>query len=596
MNKLISLIIAVAVIIGTVPVAGAGNPDEAFIDDYVSDIVEVDAAGGAVIAVLKDGEFVFHKAYGEAMSGVPATIDNVWEWGSISKLLIWVSAFQLVEQGKLDLGADIRGYLPDNFFKKLRHNEPITFYNLMHHNAGWEDTMKNIFVRNPNKIQTLEESLRISEPNQIFKPGEIMAYSNYASGVAGFVIERIAGISYWQYVNENIFAPLNMNDTAIHPTQADNPEVGTRREQMAENRRIYIPIYPAGSVIGTSGDLAKFMTALIGNSADSQLFASPETQMQMLTTSYWAAEHTDEPIPRVAHGFFVYDYSVRAVGHSGGTDSFATNAAFVPETGLTVIVLTSQQWGSKLYWGLFDELFGGQRHVPIPEDRSELPNAQDVAGHYRATRVAFTGYAKIMQYFLKFTAVDENTILLGGKYEYTQIAPYVFQCLEEGYRISFDVKSGTVTRLSAPGSDHIPATVFEVGVVYVGYAAFVSVAVYAVVAIVLLVIGMVKRKRRGEKANILQKLNCALCFSIFALVANVALLVARAFAYATYSELQAYFAVNMVFVAVAAGLIAAMIIRRKHCELLRRSKLFCAFTGIVAAIAAAALFGWELFY
>ena len=92
-------------------------------------------AGGSVVLV-KNGETLLNKSYGYAdiENGAPVDTDTVFEWGSITKLLVWTSVMQLVEQGNIDLNADIHGYLPDNFFKKLNFDSPITMYNLMHHN------------------------------------------------------------------------------------------------------------------------------------------------------------------------------------------------------------------------------------------------------------------------------------------------------------------------------------------------------------------------------------------------------------------------------------------------------------------------------
>ncbi|KUP21048.1 hypothetical protein AWJ19_27405 [Paenibacillus sp. DMB5] len=100
---------------------------------------------------------------------------------------------QMVEQGKLDLRTDIREYLPEGFFRKLKYDEPITLLNLMHHNAGWQERYTDLFYRQEDDVPDLKEALRIAEPRQVYKPGTVLAYSNYGASLAGYIVERQSG-------------------------------------------------------------------------------------------------------------------------------------------------------------------------------------------------------------------------------------------------------------------------------------------------------------------------------------------------------------------------------------------------------------------
>ena len=100
--------------------------------DKVADAYIGKSVPGACVVVSEHGEIVFSKAYGYAdlEKNVPMNPKNtVFEWGSISKTFIWVSVMQLSEEGKIDLNADIRNYLPKGFLKNLRYDTPVT----MHH-------------------------------------------------------------------------------------------------------------------------------------------------------------------------------------------------------------------------------------------------------------------------------------------------------------------------------------------------------------------------------------------------------------------------------------------------------------------------------
>ena len=126
----------------------------------------------AAVAVFS-GDDVYTAFYGDAdkENKIAADENTVYEWGSVSKTFIWVSAMQLYEQGKLDLNEDVRKYLPQGFLKKLKYDLPITMIDLMNHKGGWQETFYTVQVNNENEIMPLGESLQYSEPLQVFKPG-----------------------------------------------------------------------------------------------------------------------------------------------------------------------------------------------------------------------------------------------------------------------------------------------------------------------------------------------------------------------------------------------------------------------------------------
>ena len=168
-------------------------------------------------AVFSGDEVLYSKHFGyiDRENQIAADENSVYEWGSISKMFIWVSVMQLHEQGKLDLNADIQTYLPEGFLKKLKYDEPITIMNLMNHNVGWQETMSALEVADEKDIISLEEALRKTEPAQVFKPGEITAYSNWGAALAGYIVERVSGMDYEEYLQKNVLEPLGMEQTDV---------------------------------------------------------------------------------------------------------------------------------------------------------------------------------------------------------------------------------------------------------------------------------------------------------------------------------------------------------------------------------------------
>src|SRR5699024_10403384 len=129
------------------------------------------------------------------------------------------------------------------------------------------------------------------------------------SALAAYIVEVVSGVDYRKYVKENIFIPLGMADTSIDPQQKDNLWVKEQREKIqgytADNNLIYpnyriMPMYPAGSAIGTADDFAKLLTVLLSENGN-PLFKNKETiELMFEPTAYFPG--TD--IPRISHGLF----------------------------------------------------------------------------------------------------------------------------------------------------------------------------------------------------------------------------------------------------------------------------------------------------
>src|SRR5699024_601252 len=187
-------------------------------------------------------------------------------------VLIWISIFQLVEAGKIDVQTDIENYLPKDFQYPKSFTEPITVQHLMHHAAGFDDSLTDLMLYQPDSLPSLREVLETARIKQVNRPGEIVAYSNYGSALAAYIVEEVSGMSYESYVRKHVFETRDMTDTAIHPEQDDQAWVKVQREKIAgyttslqliEPNNYVLPMYPVGSVMGTAKDLQKLLEALL---------------------------------------------------------------------------------------------------------------------------------------------------------------------------------------------------------------------------------------------------------------------------------------------------------------------------------------------
>ena len=188
---------------------------------------EKTSAGLATTVFDKDGNTLYQKNFGYTDKEKKLAVDDksVFEWGSTTKITVWVSVIQLWEEGKIDLKTDIREYLPQNLLKNLKYDKPITMLDLMNHQAGFEDYP--LYIGSDKDLGALMKKT----PSQIYEPGTVTSYSNYGTALAGYIVERISGQSFADYVHEHIFQPLGMKHTALKPDLSDNVFVQKQREK-----------------------------------------------------------------------------------------------------------------------------------------------------------------------------------------------------------------------------------------------------------------------------------------------------------------------------------------------------------------------------
>jgi len=301
-------------------------PDlDTFLDGLVPAQIEGDDIAGAVIGVVKDGHVLIAKGYGfsDVENRKPVSpSETLFRPGSISKLFTWTSVMQLVQQGKLNLDQDVNTYL--DFTIPPAFGKPITLRNIMTHTPGFEETAKELFVADAASIRPLGEYLREHIPARIFPPGVTPAYSNYATAVAGYIVQRVSGKPFEQYVAENIYTPLGMmHSTFVQPLPANlAPLMSNGYERASDGAKPFefVQAYPAGSVSITAADICNFMIAHLQNGQFGTVqILNPDTAQLMHSRQF----ASDPRLNGMALGFYEESRNGhRIIGHGGDTIYF----------------------------------------------------------------------------------------------------------------------------------------------------------------------------------------------------------------------------------------------------------------------------------
>lgn len=296
-----------------------------FFDGLVPFALERGDVAGGVIAVVKDGKLLFARGYGYAdleTRAVPSPQTTLFRPGSVSKLFTWTAAMQLVEQGKLDLDADVNQYL--DFKIPPRDGKPITLRNLMTHTPGFEDTGKGLLPASPDDVD-LEKYLKSHLPARIFPPGEIVAYSNYGCGLTGYIVQRVSGERFEDYVAKHIFAPLDMQHSSFaQPLPPALAALMSKGYVSASDGKPHpfeaVDPAPAGALSSTAADMANFMIAQLqdGRFGDTRILEQATAELMH------SPQHTSAPgLNGFDLGFYQENsHGQRIIGHAGDTMLF----------------------------------------------------------------------------------------------------------------------------------------------------------------------------------------------------------------------------------------------------------------------------------
>jgi CubicO group peptidase (beta-lactamase class C family) len=453
---------------GAVPLTKADV--DTWLDGFLPYALRTADIPGAVVTVVKDGQILTARGFGFADSEKRTPVDperTLFRPGSVSKLVTWTAAMQLVEQGKLDLDKDINTYLD---FKIPEYDgKPITLRQIMTHTAGFEEAVKDIIFTDPTHLLPLGDYLKRWTPKRVFDPGTTPAYSNWATALTGYVVERVSGESFDDYCDKHIFAPLGMTSSTMRQplpaALAGQMASGYKPGKQAGKFEIIGPA-PAGSLSSTGTDMAKFM---IANLDGGKGLLSPEVAATMYNPPLDRFNPISllPPLNRMRLGYFETNINGREViGHLGDTEFFHTSLHLLMNEGVG-IYFSFNSGGREgivqtLRWSLFedfaDRYFPASTAAAVPlEAKTAAEHAAMMAGNWQVSRTAWSNPIAILQLIgqTKVTVGPKGGLLipelLGANQlprEWEEIAPFVWR--EKGGHdlLAAKVENGKVVRWS----------------------------------------------------------------------------------------------------------------------------------------------------
>jgi CubicO group peptidase (beta-lactamase class C family) len=299
---------------------------------------EKDQFSGTIL-LAQNGRVRFQKAYGLAdrERSKPNRLDTQFRFGSMGKMFTAVAILQLAEKGRIDLEAPVGRYLPGYPNQDIAGK--VTVANLLSHTGGTGNIFGPDFDRSKASLRSTKDYVDLyGDRAPEFAPGSRQSYSNYGFILLGRIVEQVSGLSYDDYIHQNIFKPAGMASTGNRPESEVLPRravsyMGSGARLKSAQDTLPLNGTAAGGGYSTVGDFNRFVRGLT-----SHRLLRRETLRKLI-----------EGGVKMADGQFAgFDFGEtmpdagRFVGHGGGAPGMSGMLQHFLDSGVTVIVLANR--------------------------------------------------------------------------------------------------------------------------------------------------------------------------------------------------------------------------------------------------------------
>ena len=295
--------------------------------------------GVSVAIVRKDGpEWVAGLGLADVSANRPVTPETLFRIGSTSKAFASMSILLLADQGKLSLDDPVKKLAPDVWFEnKWEATDPVRVVHLLEHTTGWDDLHLREYAKDAPGM-SLKEGLDYDHNSRTSRwpPGTRMAYCNSGPAVAGYIVEKMSGQRFEDFVTQNLFLPIGMKTaTYFQPTDPKTTTVLYHEDGKTPYTYWNILMRPAGSINASAQDMAAYVQFYLNRGAVNGAAVVPAANIDRMESpqTTWAAKEGLKPGYGLSdywsfHDGFVYH------GHNGGVEGGLTDMSYMPEYGV----------------------------------------------------------------------------------------------------------------------------------------------------------------------------------------------------------------------------------------------------------------------
>ncbi len=320
---------------------------DTWLDGVVGSALQTTGIPGAAVSVVADGQVLTSRGYGLADTGTEGSParrvdpdETLFRVGSVSKVVSATAVMQLVEEGRLDLDADVQQHLD---FDLDTPKGAVTLRHLLTHTSGFEEVITGL-IGVAGSERDLGDVMRTDPPEQVFVPGTTPAYSNYGASLAGYVAERVAGTPFVDLVQQEVLDRAGMTSSSFaQPLPADldaRLAKGYPDDAQPSYPTEVVNAAPAGALSATASDMARFMLGHLGDLPDEQALLDPATLDEMHRPALGADQLGTLAVGQRMDLAFFDDSTpgVPAFGHDGDTNVFHTAMRMFPDSDAGIFV------------------------------------------------------------------------------------------------------------------------------------------------------------------------------------------------------------------------------------------------------------------
>jgi len=295
--------------------------------------------GISVAIVHKDGpEWIAGLGKADVASNRPTTADTLFRIGSTSKAFASLSILMLAGQGKVSLEDPVRKLVPEIWFENpWEASDPVRVVHLLEHTAGWDDMHLREYAKDTPPTTSVREGLDYDHHSRTsrWRPGTRMAYCNSGPPVAAYIVEKLTGQRFEDFVEQNLFQPIGMKTATYFP-----PPSGTATTLYHDDGKTPYPYWnillrPAGSINASAKDMAAYVQFYLNRGAvnGKQIVPASDIDRMENPASTWAAKDG------MKNGYGLSNYwSVNEGfvyhGHNGGVEGGLTEMAYMADYGV----------------------------------------------------------------------------------------------------------------------------------------------------------------------------------------------------------------------------------------------------------------------
>ena len=359
---------------------------------------------GLSVALATKEQAIFSGGFGLAnvAEKTPATGDTLFRIGSTSKAFTALAALKLQAEGRLDLNATLMSLAPEiQFQNPWERTDPVRIIHLLTHTTGFDDIHVRDYANRDPRPNNLREALAYDPDSRIsrWRPGTRFSYCNAGPPIVAYVIEKITGTTFEDYVRREFFVPIGMATATYFPPTAGVPAASLYQgDGLTPFDYWHISMRPAGAINASAKDMAAYLRFYLNRGQLGGVEITRPSDIDLMERpGPTSATRAGLPTGYGLYNYTIFDEAGRVWhGHNGGMQGGLCDMMYLPEAGIGCVVMINSSDGGLLWRAsqLCRQYL--TRNLPKPSMPADVKIPDDVAARYAGWYVSVSPRVQLM--------------------------------------------------------------------------------------------------------------------------------------------------------------------------------------------------------